>query len=61
MGEYKVVVFLPVDLINKKILFKPSRTDRVDRTLIRHDPDKIAKVVLTASELQNGLEFLKKK
>ena len=37
--------FVGADLLNKGI-FAPQKTDRIHRSFIRHDPDKLARLLL---------------
>lgn len=52
---------IPADLLSRKIWRKPEGDIFIRRTLIRHDPNKLAQLILTLGELKNILKVLKKK
>lgn len=57
----KKYLAVPADLISKKIWQKPKGDIFIKRTLIRHDPDKLAKLILALSEYNNFLKIFKNK
>lgn len=54
-GEFKNKKYLaiPADLISRKIWRKPKGDIYIKRTLIRHDPDKLAKLILAIGKYEN--------
>jgi len=50
---------VPADLISRRVWNKPKGDVFIKRTLIRHDPDKLAKIIFTVSEIKNMMKIFK--
>lgn len=57
--ENKRYLAVPADLVSKKIWRKSDGDIFLRRTLIRHDPFKLAELILTLGEIKNVLKYLK--
>lgn len=50
---------VPADLVSKKIWQKPKGDIFIKRTLVRHNPNKLAELILALGEIKNILKVLK--